>query len=82
MIQPLPDPLLSESVAPLADAGLCGVGANDAPHEPQNVDPAIASVPHFEQNTVGGVGVDGGVVSGAGFDSDVGSGVGSGVGDP
>ena len=46
MIQPLPDPLLPESVAPLADAGLCWVG------------------------------VDGGVVSGAGFDSDVGSGVG------
>ncbi|NDA50125.1 MAG: hypothetical protein EBY60_06855, partial [Actinobacteria bacterium] len=53
----MPDPPFSESVALLADVGLCGAGANEAPHEPQNVDPAIASVPHFEQNTVGGVGV-------------------------
>ena len=84
MIHPLPDPPFSESVALLADVGLCGAGANEAPHEPQNVDPAIVAwVPHLAQNTGGGAGDDGvGSGVGSGFDSDVGSGVGSGVGDP
>jgi len=92
----LPDPPFSESVALLADVGLCGAGANEAPHEPQNVDPAIVAwVPHLAQNTGAGgdgagsgAGLDSGVGSGAGLDSGVGSGagldsgVGSGVGDP
>jgi hypothetical protein len=84
----LPDPPFSESVALLADVGLCGAGANEAPHEPQNVDPAIVAwVPHLAQNTGAGA-VGDGAGSGAGLDSGVGSGagldsgVGSGVGDP
>lgn len=76
MIHPLPEPLLSASVASLPDAAFVGSGVNGAPHEPQNVDPAIACVPHFEQNTGGGAGVDGG----GGSDAAAG-GVGSGVGE-
>jgi len=79
MIHPLPEPLLSASVAPPPDVALVGSGANDAPHEPQNVDPAMDWVPHFAQNTGGGAGVDGGVGS-APAAGGVGSG--SGVGDP
>ncbi|NDG95769.1 MAG: hypothetical protein EBY42_08130 [Actinobacteria bacterium] len=89
----MPDPPFSESVALLADVGLCGAGANEAPHEPQNVDPAIVAwLPHLAQNTGAGAGAGGGdgagSGAGAGLDSGVGSGpgldsgVGSGVGDP
>jgi hypothetical protein len=79
MIHPLPEPPLSASLAPLPDAALVGSGVNGAPHEPQNVDPTIAWVPHFEQNTRGGAvgGVDSDAAAGG-----VGSGSGVGEGDP
>ena len=76
MIHPLLEPLLSESVAPLADTGLCAVGGGGVLGVGAGA--GFDSVAPLAETGLSGAGGGGvlGVGAGVGFDSGVGSGVG------